>query len=89
MCVALPGRDYNLLTRVGIPSFYLVTTPSFLVVRGARFTWLLSARDHYADPDVPSGGDGAPAYVDGHASGSGWGWDTCFLGSGSAPTDAG
>jgi len=49
----------------------------------------LSARDHYADPDVLSGGDVAPAYVDGHAPGSGWGWDTCFLGFGSAPADAG
>jgi len=49
----------------------------------------LSARDHYADPDVLSGGDVTPTYVDGHAPGSGWGWDTCFLGSGSAHGDAG
>jgi len=89
VCVALPGRDYNLPTRVWIPTLYLVATPSFLVVRVSRFSWLLSARDHYADPDVLSGGDVAPAYVDGHAPGSGWGWDTCFLGFGSAPADAG
>jgi len=68
---------------------YLVATPSFLVVRVFQFAWLLSARDHYADPDVLSGGDAAPASVDGHAPGSGWGWDTCLLGFGSAPADAG
>ena len=89
MCVALPGRDYILPTRVGIPTLYLVATPSFLVVRVSRFAWLLSARDHYADPDVLPGGEVAPAYVDGHAPGSSWGWDTCFLGFGSAPADAG
>ena len=89
MCVALPGRDYNLPTCVGIPTLYLVATPSFLVVRVSRFAWLLSARDHYADPDVLSGGDVAPAYVDGHAPGFGRGWDTWFLGFGSAPADAG
>ena len=89
MCVAFPGRDDNLLTRVGIPFLYLFATPSFLVLRVSRLAWLLSAREHYADPDVGSGGAVAPAYFDGHASGSIWGWDTCFLGSGSAPTDAG
>jgi len=89
VCVAFPGRDDNLLTRVGIPSSYIFATPSFLVVRVSRLAWLLSARDHYADPDVLSRGDVAPTYVDGHTPGSGWGWDTCFLGSGSAPTDAG
>jgi len=89
VCVALPGRDYNLPTCVGIPTLYLVATPSFLVVRVSRFAWLLSARDHYADPDVLSGGDVAPAYVDGHAPGFGRGWDTWFLGFGSAPADAG
>ena len=89
MCVALPGRDYNLPTRVGIPTLYLVATSSFLVVRVLRFAWLSSARDHYADPDVLSGGDVAPAYVDGHAPGSGRGWDIWFLGFGSAPTEAG
>jgi len=87
--VALPGRDYNLPTRVGIPTLYLVATPFILVVRVARFARLLSARDHCADPDVLSGGDGTSAYVDGHAPGSGWGWDTCFFGFGSAPADAG
>jgi len=85
MCVALPGRDYNLPTRVGIPTLYLVATPSFLVVRVSRFAWLLSARDHYADPEVLSRGDVTPAYVDGHAHRSRWGWDTCFLGSGFPP----
>ena len=89
MCVALPRRDYNLPTRVEIPTLYLVATPSFLVVRVSRFACLLSARDHYADPEVLSGGDVAPAYVNGHAPGSGWGWETCFLGSGCAPADAG
>ena len=89
MCVALPGRDYNLPTRVGILSLYLVATPSFLVVRVSRFAWLLSARDHYADPDVVPGEDVAPAYVNGHAPGSGRGWDAWFLGFGSAPADAG
>jgi len=89
VCVALLGRDYNLPTRVGIPTLYLVATPSFLVVRVSRFAWLLSARDHYADPDVLSEGGVTPAYVDGHAPGSGRGWDTWFLGCGSAPADAG
>jgi len=89
VCVALPGRDYNLPTRVGIPTLYLVATPSFLVVRVCRFAWLLSAKDHYADPDVLSAGDVTPAYVDGHAPGSGRGWNTWFLGFGSAPADAG
>ena len=89
MCVALHGRDYNLPTRVRIPTLYLVATPSFLVVRVSRFAWLLSARDHYADPDVLSGGDFAPAYVDGHAPGSGRGWDTWFLGFGFAPAYVG
>ena len=88
MCVACPGRDYNLPTRVGMPTLYLVATPSFLNVGVSRFAWSLSARDHYADPDVLSGGDVAPAYVEGHAPGSGWGWDTCFLGPGLAPADA-
>jgi len=87
--VVLPGLDYNLPTRVGIPTVYLVANPSFLVVRVSRFAWLLSARDYYADPDVLSGGDVARAYVDGHAPASGWGWDTCFLGFGSPPADAG
>jgi len=87
--MALPGREYNFPTRVGIPALYLVSTPSFLVVRVSRFAWLLSARDHYDYPDVLSGGDVSPAYVDGHAPGFGWGWDTCFLGSGSVPADAG
>jgi len=50
---------------------------------------LFSARDHYADPDVLPGGDVAPAYVNGHAPGSGRGWDTWFLGFGSDPADAG
>jgi len=89
VCVALPGRDYNLPTRVGIPTLYLVATLSFLVVRVSLFAWLLSARDHDADPDVLSGGGVTPAYVDGHAPGSGRGWDTWFLGFGSAPADAG
>jgi len=89
VCVALPGRDYNLPNRVGFPTSYLIATPSFLVVRASRFAWLLSARDLYADLDVLSGGDVAPAYVDGHAPGSGCGWETCFLGSGSTPADAG
>jgi len=87
--VELQGRDYNLSTRVGIPTSYLVATTSFLVVRVSRFAWLLSARDHYADRDVLSGGDVAPAYVDGHAFGCGRGWDTWFLGFDSAPADAG
>jgi len=68
---------------------FLIATPSPFVVRVSRFAWFLSARDHYADPDVLSGGDVAPAYVDGHAPRSGWGWDTCFLGPDSAPADAG
>ena len=89
MCVTFPGRDYNLPTRVGIPTLYLVATPSFLVVRVSRFAWLSISRDHFADPEVLSAGDVSPAYVDGHAPGSGWGWATCFLESGSAPTDAG
>jgi len=89
VCVALLGRDHNLSTRVGIPTLYLVATPSFLVVRVSRFAWLLSARDHYADSDVLFGGDVTPAYVDGRAPGSGRGWDTWFLGFGSAPADAG
>ena len=89
MCVAFPGRNYNLPTRFGIPTLYLVATPSFLVVRVSRLAWFLSVRDHYADPKVLSGGDVDPAYVDGHARGSGWGWDTSFLGFGSAPADAG
>jgi len=49
----------------------------------------MSARDHYADPDILSGGGVTPAYVDGHAPGSGRGWDTWVLGLGSAPADAG
>ena len=57
MCVAFSGRDYNLPTRVGIPTLYLVATPSFLVLRVSLFAWLLRARDHYAVPDVLSGGD--------------------------------
>jgi len=89
VCVALRGRDNNLPTRVGTPTLYLVATPSFWVVRVSPFAWLLSARDHYADPDVLSGRDVAPAYVDGHAPGSGRGWDTWFLGFGSARADAG
>ena len=89
MCVPVPGRDYNLPTRVGIPTLYLVATPFFLVVRVSRFAGLLSARDQYADPDFLSGRDVAPAYVNGHAPGSGRGWDTWFLGFGSAPADAG
>jgi len=88
VCVALPGRDYNLPTRVGIPTLNLVATPSFLVVRVSRFAWLLNASDHHAGPDVLSGGDIAPAYVDGHAPGFGRGWDTWFLVFGSAPADA-
>jgi len=89
VCVALPGRDYNLPTRVGIPTLYLVATPSFLFVRVSRFAWLLSARDHYSDPDVLSGGGVTPAYVDGPAPGSGRGWEIWFLVFGSAPADAG
>jgi len=89
VCVAFPGRDDNLPTRGGIPAVYVVATPSFLVVRVSRFAWLLSARDHYADPDVLSGGEVAPANADGHAPGAGWGWDTVFLGSGSTRADAG
>ena len=89
MCVALPGRDYNPPTRVGIPTLYIVATPSFLVVRVSRFAWLLSAGDHYADPDVLSGGGVTSAYVDGHAPGSSRGWDTWIFGCGSAPADAG
>jgi len=89
VCVAMPGRDYNLPTRVGIPTLYLVATFSFLVVRVSRFAWLLSARDHYPDPAVLSGGGVTSAYVDVHAPGSGRGWDTLFLGFGSAPADAG
>mgnify|MGYP007064153369 CR=1 FL=1 len=89
MCVAFPGRYYSLPTCVGMPTSYLVATTTSLVVCVSRLAWLLSARDHYADPDVLSRGDVAPTYVDGHTPGSGWGWDTCFLGSGSAPTDAG
>ena len=85
----MPARDYNRPTRVGIPTLYLAATPSFLVVRVSRFAWLLSARNHYADPDVVFGGDVAQAYVAGHASGSSWGWDTCFFGFGSTPADAG
>jgi len=88
VCVALHGRDYNLQTRVGIPTLYLVATSSFLVVGVSRFALLFSARDHYADPDVLSGGDVTPACVDGHAPGSGRGWDTWFLGLGFAPADA-
>ena len=68
---------------------YLVATPSYLVVRVSRFAWLLGAPDHYADPDVLSGGEVSPAYVDEHAPGSGWGWDTCFFGSAFTPADAG
>ena len=86
--MALPGLDDNLPTRLWITTVYLAATPSFFVVRVSRFAWLLSARDHYADPDVLSGGDVAPAYVDGHAPGSGWGWDTCLHGLGSTPADA-
>jgi len=67
VCVDLPGREYNLPTRVGIPTLYLVATSSFLVVRVSRLPWLLSARDHYANPDVLSGGDVFPAYVEEHA----------------------
>jgi len=89
VCVALPGRDYNLPTRVEIPTLCLVATPSFLVVCVSRFARLLSARDHYADPDVLSGGGVTPAYVDGRAPGSGRGWDAWFLGFGSALADAG
>jgi len=89
VCVAFPGRDYNLPTRVGIPTWYLVATPSFWFVHVSRFAWLLSARDHHAYPDVLFGGDITPAYVDGHAPASGWGWETCFLVPGSAPADAG
>jgi len=89
VCVALPGRDCNLPTRVRIPTLYLVVTPSLLVVRVSRFAWLLSAQDNYAYPDILSRGEVAPAYVDAHAPGSGWGWDTCFLGPRSAPTSAG
>ena len=89
MCVASHGRAYNLPTRVGIPTLYHVANPSFLVVFGSRFAWLLCARDRYADPDVLSGGDVTPACVDGHAAGSGRGWDTWILGFGSAPADAG
>ena len=89
MCVALSGRDYNPPTRVGMPTLYLVATPSFLLVRSDRFAWSLSSRANYADPDVLSGGDVARAFVDGHAPGFGWGWDTCFLGSSSTPADAG
>ena len=89
MCVAFPGRDYNLPTCVGIPTLYLVATPSFLSVGVSRFAWSLSARDHYADPEILSGGEVSPAYLDAHAPGSGWGWDTCFRASGFAPADAG
>jgi len=64
VCMALPGRDYNFPTRVGIPTLYLVATPSFLVVRVSWFAWLLGARDHYAYPDFLSCGDVSPAYVD-------------------------
>ena len=89
MCVAFPGRDCNLPTCGEISTLYLVAIPFFLVLRVSRFAWLLSARDHYADPDVLSGRDVAPAYVNGHAPGSGWGWDTFFLGPGSTPAYAG
>ena len=89
MCVAFPGRDSELPTRVGIPTLYVCTTPSFLVLSVSWCAMLLSARDHYADPDVLSEEDIAPAYVDRHAPGFGWGWDTCLLGSGSTPADAG
>jgi len=60
-----------------------------LIVRVSRFDRFLSARDHYADPDVLSGRDVAPVYVNGHAPGFVWGWDTCYLRTGSAPADAG
>jgi len=73
VCVAFPGRAYNLLTRVGILTLYLVATSSFLVVRVSQFAWLLSSRDRYANPDALSGGDVAPEYVNGHAPCSGWG----------------
>jgi len=73
VCVALLGWDYNLPTHVRIPTLYLVAIRSFLVVRVSRFAWLLSAEDHSANPDVLSRGDVAPAYVHGHAPGSGWG----------------
>jgi len=74
---------------MGIPSLYLDATPIFLVVRVSRFAWLSKARDQYAEPDVLCWGDVAPAYVDGIVPGSGWGWNTCFLGSNSSPADAG
>jgi len=61
VCVALRGRDYNLPTCVGMPTSYLAATSSFLVVRVSPFAWLLSARDHYADPDDLFGRDVAPA----------------------------
>ena len=64
MCVAMPGQYYNVPTPVGIPTLYLVATPSFLVAIGFRFAWLLSARDRHTNPEVFSGGDVVPAYAD-------------------------
>jgi len=59
-----------------------------LEVSVSRFAWLLSARHHYADPDVLSGTEIAPAYVNGDAPGSGLGRSTCDFGTVSAPANA-
>jgi len=73
----------------GFPLCTSFTFPSFLVLRVAQISWLLSARDHYSDADVLSERDVALAYVNGQAPGSRPDWETCYLGSGSTPADAG
>ena len=88
---ACPCPDGITISRIlsGLPLCTSFIFPSFLVLRVAQVSWLLSARHHYSDADVLSGRDVAQANVNGQAPGSRSDWETCYLGSGSTPTYAG
>ena len=73
----------------GFPRCASFPSLSFFVLHVSLFSWMLSAWDYNADPAVLFWRDVAAAYFNTKAPGSGCGWDTCVLGTGSATANAG